>query len=168
MKLTYSALLAALAMLLATEDVHAQLLLSQTSTWREDVDAGDLSIPDEAGADLNSTLETSANYNQLDILNMADSQGWKITVSKQDINWPAAFLPFVQRTGNGFPCATCPGVNQFSSVSGYLQITNLEQDFIFGTGEVTDINLQFKIEGLSLTVDAQNYSTEVIFTIYGD
>ncbi|MDZ7846694.1 MAG: hypothetical protein U5L96_07960 [Owenweeksia sp.] len=65
------------------------------------------STPDEAGEDLNSTLETGPNYNQLDILNMASTQGWKITVSKQDINWPGAFIPYVQRTSNGVSCGTC-------------------------------------------------------------
>lgn len=149
-------------------EVQGQLVISQVSTWRQSLDASNLSIPDEAGADLNPVLETPTNFNQLDILNMAASQGWKITVSKQDMNWPSAFVPYLQRTDDGIPCATCSGVNTFMSVPGYMEITDMEQDFIYGAGEVTDIDIQFKVEGLSLAVDAENYATEVIFTIYGD
>lgn len=156
------------AIVLCSLQVSGQLVISQLSNWREDLDATDLSTPEEAGMDLNGTLETVNNYNQFDILNVASTQDWKITVSKSDINWPGAFIPYVQRTSNGIPCGACTGVNTGISVSGYLQITNLEQDFIFGTGEVTDLDVQFKVEGISLTVDADNYSTEVMFTLFGD
>lgn len=148
--------------------MNAQLVISQVSNWQEDLDQTDLAIPDEAGSDLNSVLESSSNYNQFDILNVADSQDWKITVSKSDINWPGAFLPYVQFTTTGTPCGSCAGVNVGTSVSGYLQITGIEQDFILGSGEVTGIDVQFKVEGISLTVDADNYSTEIIFTLFGD
>ena len=157
-----------LLLIALASQANAQLVVSQQSNWQNELDATDLSIPEEAGADLSSVIESSSNYNQLDILNVANSQNWKITVSKTDINWPGAFIPYVQRTGNGTPCGTCAGVNTGTSVSGYLQITNLEQDFIFGGGEVTGIDLQFRIEGISLTVDADNYSTEITFTLYGD
>ena len=146
----------------------AQLVISQVTNWREELDATDLTTPEEAGADLNPTLETSINYNQLDILNVATTQDWKITVSRSDINWPGAFTPYVRRNSNGVPCGSCPGVNVVTSVTGYMQITALEQDFIFGTGEVSGIDIQYRVEGISLTVDAQNYSTEIIFTLYGD
>lgn len=155
-------------MLLCSLQMDAQLVISQLSNWQEDLDATDLLTPEEAGEDLNPTLQTVANYNQLDILNVASTQDWKITVSKSDINWPAAFVPYVQRTSNGIPCGTCTGVNTVTSPAGFLQITNLEQDFVFGSGEVTNIDVQFRITGISLTVDADNYSTEIIFTLYGD
>lgn len=154
--------------MMTSGQVWSQLVISQVSNWQEDLDATDLSTPEEAGADLNGTLQTASNYNQLDILNVASTQDWKISVSKSDINWPAAFVPYVQRTANGVPCGSCAGVNTITSPSGYLQITNLEQDFIFGSGEVTGIDVQFRVTGISLTVDADNYSTEIIFTLYGD
>lgn len=153
---------------ISASTASAQLVVSQVSTWKKDVDAADLSIPNEAGADLNSTVETSPNFNQLDIRNLADAKGWKISVSRQDINWPAAFTLSVKRTSNGIPCVTCAGVNTGSSVSGYIPLGTLEQDFIFGNGEVSNIGLQFKIDGISLVVDAQSYSTEIMYTLYGD
>lgn len=148
--------------------VSGQLVISQMTTLSEDLEAADLSIPDEAGADLQSSFVSAPDFNQLDILNMASSQGWKISVSRRDINWPAAFVPYIQRTSSGVPCGTCAGVNPVTSVNGYLQITSMEQYFIYGTGEVTGIDVQFKVEGISLSVQADSYSTEVIFTIYGD
>ncbi len=150
------------------QSLSAQLVVSQVSTWKEVVDEADLSIPYEAGADLNSTIETSTNYNQLDVLGIADAQGWKVAVSRQDINWPAALTLHIKRNSNGIACGTCLGVDNGTSHTGYLQFTNIEQDFIFGTGEVSDIDLQFKIEGISLTLEAQSYTTEIVYTLYGD
>ena len=155
-------------MLLCQWEARAQVVITQVTTWRSNIDEAQFSIPDEAGSDINGTIESAANYNQLDILNLANTQGWKVTVSKQDINWPASFIPYLQRTSNGMPCGTCSGINSLSSYTGYMQITNMEQDFIFGSGEVSDIDIQFRIEGLSLAVDAQNYTTEIIFTLYGE
>ena len=168
MKFIWKNILPIFILVMFSTQVNGQLVISQVSNWQEDLDATDLLTPEEAGEDLNPVLQTVANYNQLDILNVASTQNWKITVSKSDINWPAAFLPYVQRTSNGIPCGTCSGVNTVTSPSGYLQITNLEQDFIFGSGEVTNIDVQFRVTGISLTVDADNYSTEIIFTLYGD
>ncbi len=147
---------------------RAQAIRLQKNNWFEVLNASDLTISGEAGSDLNPTLETSTNYNQLDIRNLGSTINWKVTVSKRDINWPSAFMPFVIRNSNGTSCGGCTGINTGTSVSGYIQITNLEQDFIYGTGRVDDIDLQFKIEGITLAVSAQNYQTEIVFTLYGD
>jgi hypothetical protein len=60
------------------------------------------------------------------------------------------------------------GVNGAASPSAYIAISAVETDYIFGTGEVTGIDLQFRVEGLSLTVPAASYSTEIVYTLYGD
>ena len=104
----------------------------------------------------------------MDIAGISPSTGWKITVSKEDINWPSSFIPSAQRTSIGAACGTCSGVNIGTSVTGYIQITDLEQDFIFGEGTVNNIDLQYRIDGISLAVDADTYQTRVVFTLYGD
>jgi len=160
--------LSGLAMLLSCISSYGQAIRLQKNNWYKAFNATDLSLSGEAGSDYNPTLETSANFNQLDIRNVGDARNWKVTVSKRDINWPGTFVPYVIRNSNGAPCPSCAGVNNGSSISGYLQITNIEQDFIFGAGRVDNIDLQFKIEGISLAAGAQNYQTEIIFTLYGD
>lgn len=148
--------------------MSAQIIRSQTSKWSNDLDGGNLTTVNEAGADLNSTLETTSNFNRVDVAGISTTQGWRVTVSKIDISWPAAFIPSVQRTSTGTPCGTCAGVNTGTSVTGYLQVTDVEQNFIFGTGTVNDINIQFKIDGITLAVPAGTYQTTVVFTLYGD
>ena len=92
MKEFFRNILLILAFVVSATSADAQLVISQLSNWQEDLDATDLATPEEAGEDLNPTLETASNYNQLDILNVASTQDWKITISKSDINWPGAFF----------------------------------------------------------------------------
>lgn len=147
---------------------NAQVIRSQTDKWESDLDGNNLTIPNEAGTDLESTVETTSNYNLVDVAGISPTTGWKITVSKEDITWNALLLPSIQRTGIGSKCGPCLGVNLGTSTIGYTQITDAEQDFIFGEGNVTDIPLQYKIDGISLAVPAAQYQTVIVFTLYGD
>jgi hypothetical protein len=146
----------------------AQVILSTIRSYSETIDQFDLEMSREAGSDLNSSFETSATFNQLDILNVASNQGWRIAISREDINWSGAFTLSVRRNSTGTACGTCMGVNGAASPSAYIAISAVETDYIFGTGEVTGIDLQFRVEGLSLTVPAASYSTEIVYTLYGD
>lgn len=148
--------------------LEAQVITVSVNSWSEDVDANDLSTPSEAGTDLSPTLETASSFNKIDIFNVAKTQGWKVAVSRQDVNWPAALSISLRRTSTGTPCAGCIGVNTMISPAAYIPLTLIETDFIYGSGEVTDINVQVMVDGLSLTLDADSYSTEIIYTLYGD
>lgn len=148
--------------------VNGQIIRSQTDKWSTDLDGDDLVDANEAGSDLNSTLETSSTFNQLDIAGINPTTTWKVTVSKEDINWTSTFIPSVQRTSIGSPCGSCAGVNIGTSSVGYVQVTDIEQDFIFGAGVVNNIDLQYKIDGITLAVDADTYQTRIVFTLYGD
>jgi hypothetical protein len=154
--------------LLGSADLHAQYLMTTVNSHVEDIDGADLTLPNEAGSDLSSTFETSANFTQLDIRNMAAQKGWKVTIKKQDINWPGTLLMYVRRNSNGMACMTCTGVNTGLSSTNYVLLSNLETDYIFGTGEVIGIDLQFRVAGISLTLPAQSYSLEIVYTLYGD
>lgn len=148
--------------------IQAQVIRSQTDKWQSDLDGNNLTIPNEAGTDLVSTVETGASYNLIDVAGISPTTGWKITVAKEDISWNVLLLPSIQRTGIGNKCGICTGVNLGTSTIGYTQITDAEQDFIFGQGNVADIPLQYKIDGISLSVPAAQYQTVIVFTLYGD
>lgn len=161
----YGALLCAF---LLGPTMQAQYLMTSVNSHIEDIDATDLAIPNEAGSDLASTFETSINFTQLDIRNIAAQKGWKVTIKKQDINWPGSLQFYVRRNSNGTACMTCSGVNTGLSSSNYVLLSNLETDYIFGSGEVIGIDLQFRVAGISLTLPAQSYSVEIVYTLYGD
>ncbi len=150
------------------EAVLGQVIISTTSTHTESLDETSLNTPSEAGEDLLNIVETLSNFNQLSIKNVKKSQQWKVAVSRRDINWPAAFSIYIRRNSNGTPCSGCTGINTGLSPTIYVPINLLESDFIYGNGEVGNIDVQVKVEGISLTVDAQAYSTEIIYTLYGD
>jgi len=151
-----------------TQLTYAQVVVVSVNSWMESIDENDLTVPLEAGYDIDPELETSTSFNQLDVLNVAKAKDWKVTVSRRDINWPGALTLSVKRTSPGTPCMGCAGVDGGTSPATYIPVTGSEQDFIFGTGEVNNVNIQMKIEGLSLTIDADSYSTEVIYTLFGD
>tara|TARA_R110002072_G_scaffold64924_8_gene161094 strand:+ start:1517 stop:2020 length:504 start_codon:yes stop_codon:yes gene_type:complete len=147
---------------------QAQVIRSQTEKWENDLDGNNLSTPNEAGTDLESTLETVASFNLIDVAGISPTTGWKITVAKEDISWNGLLIPSIQRTGIGNKCGSCSGVNVGTSTTGYTVITDAEQDFIFGEGNVSDIPLQYKIDGISLAIPAARYQTVIVFTLYGD
>lgn len=147
---------------------YGQVVTVSVNNWMETIDENDLTVPLEAGYDIDPVIETSTNYNQLDVLNVANAKDWKITVSRRDINWPGALTLSVKRTSLGTPCMGCAGVDGSTSPATYVPVTGADQDFIFGTGEVNNVNIQMRIEGLSLTIDADTYSTEIIYTLFGD
>lgn len=154
--------------LLGILNVEAQVIRSQVDRWENDMDGNNLSIPNEAGTDLVSTVESTASFNLIDVGGISPSTGWKITVAKEDITWNVLLIPSIQRTGNGNPCGICAGVNIGTSTVGYAAITDAEQDFIFGAGNVSNIPLQFKIDGISLAIPAGRYQTVIVYTLYGD
>ena len=168
MKHHWSKIVLGCALMLICGIAQAQVVIVSVSNYREDVDENDLTVPLEAGYDLEPMIETSASFNQLDVLNVAKSKDWKVSVSRRDVNWPGALTLSVKRTSTGTACMGCSGVNVGLSPSTYIPLTAAEQNFIYGTGEVTGINIQMRIQGVSLTIDADTYSTEVIYTLYGD
>lgn len=148
--------------------LKGQAILSSQYTFSDILDANDLSIANEAGTDLTSAYETPVNFNLLDIKNVKPNQGWRVVVSKQDINWNASLVVSVKRNSAGAPCGTCLGVQAGMSGTNYMVVNAMETDFIFGSGEVNDIAIQFMVSGISVLLPAQAYSTEITFTLYGD
>lgn len=161
-------LFVAIGMVLFLGTAKGQIIISTLSSHVQSIDENNLNVPGEAGSDIASQITTASNFNQLDILNMGTTRQWKVSVSRYDIHWPAAFSLSVKRTSNGIACGGCAGINLGASPAGFVTINLSETDFIFGSGEVVDINLQFQISGLSLTVPADSYMTEIVYTLYGD
>lgn len=150
-------------------DICAQQIVSSTFNYREVINAADLTTPNEAGSNLNSSIETSAAFTRLDIRNIGSTQGWKVVISRQDITWNNALTIFIQRTSDGSPCVTCDGVtSSISPLNTYIPLQAIQTDFIYGKGEVTGIDLQVRVDGLSVLLPVDNYRTEIMYTLYGE
>lgn len=160
---TYGPLL--MGLMLLSIGSNAQAVRLSVNNWNETLNASDLVFANEAGSDLNSTVETASDFSLMEIRNVGVSRAWKITVSKQDINWNVNLLPAVIRSGLNEIDA---GLGVTSGSTSYVQVTDVAQDYIFGTGEVTNIELGFRVQGISLALPAQYYQTRIVFTLFGE
>jgi hypothetical protein len=143
-----------LSLLSLTSFVYA-IRIRVTGQWSEIIDVNDLAGP--PGSDLIPYQESAPNQSLVDITNT--NRFWDVSIYKVDSLWPATFRLYVRRTGNG----TGPG-----SISGglnYLEITDAEQIFFSGSRQRRDIPLQFRLEGLSVQIPPQVYTTTIIYTV---
>ena len=121
----------------------------------------------DPGMDLENTFETNSDETILSVkilpenLNNKLYRSWDINISKNDIDWHNDLKIYVKKTGNGeseFNTNTLGGVV-------YQRIENYDQYFFEGTGWIENIPLQYKITGMSVTIPAKTYTTEIIITL---
>ncbi len=84
------------------------------------------------------------------------NQKWQILISKQDTFWDDELQIWLKgKKKKGVDS----GANQFK------QIKNYDIDFLGGKGKVSNVQLEFEIRNISITIPAESYSTELVFTI---
>lgn len=126
--------------------------------WSRTITAADLQAG--AGSDLISTYESAADQASATIFNTAgNTDAWRVDVRRSDTNWHPNFVLSVRRTGDG----TGGGVVSGGTV--YQAITTTDAEFFSGTGDRSNIPIQFKLEGMSIQVPPSNYSTTVVYTV---
>lgn len=125
---------------------------------------------DDAGEDINgSIVSNSSTY--LSVYSfyyweMINGK-WQIYVHKRDVEWNETINLELLREGKGrklFGNGT-PNIHDGTS---YFKLTNNPTYFCRGRGLVLDIPLAFRLRNLSLTLGANDFETDVVFTIYDD
>ena len=132
--------------------------LTASGTWTRTFTASDLQAG--AGSNLAGTFYSVSNETLLDVSN-ASGQSWQIEVRRQDVSWNSSMKIFVRRTGNGTP-------ESGASVSGgqdYMEVTETGSVFFTGSGNISSIPVEYKSEGVSISIPPSNYQTGVAFTI---
>lgn len=131
--------------------------VTTTGDWTQTIDSDDLLSG--AGSNLNSTYESSSEQVLIDISNtMGSGDSWRIDIRKSDISWNSNIKVFAHRTSNG------SGGSVYGGTS-YIQITDSDQTFFSGTDDVSDIGIQYKIEGISIEINPNIYTTTIIYTV---
>ena len=92
---------------------------------------------------------------------------WRINVHKSDIQWNSNLMLQIKRTGNGYKGENDKKGNIHDG-DNYQTVTNTPIYFFQGKDEINYIPLQLKIEGLSVTMGAQDFETKVVLTVYDD
>jgi len=134
------------------------ITITVTGNWAETIDASDLQAG--AGSDLISTYESASNVGIVDISSTAGN--WALVIKKTDTNWHGNFHLYVKRTSDG------SGSGTISGGTAYQEITDTDQPFFRGSSDCFDrsnINLQLKLEGVSIQVPPGTYTTKIYYTV---
>jgi len=126
----------------------------------------------EAGEDFASTIESDGSVNvsvnsddELD-KKVNPNQKWRIEVVKEDLIWDGDLNLEIIRTGDGYGQGN--NKNQIFDGTTYQLVDGISRYFFRGRGVVTEIPVQLRLSGFSVTLGAQDFETNVVLTIYDD
>jgi len=155
--LTGRVLFLVVLLLLAMTRVEA-IDISATGGWIETIDASDL--VSGAGSNLIDTYESASDATVIHISNCVDKfDQYRVDVRRVDGTWHADFTLYVQRTSNG------SGEGTIKGGQNYFEITATDSEFFSGKGDRSNINVQYELTGMSISVSPNIYSTTVVFTV---
>lgn len=127
-----------------------------TGNWSETIDSSDLATG--AGSDLISTYESASNAVVIDISITAGN--WAVDVKKLDTTWHNNLHLYIKRTSDG------SGPGTISGGATYQELTDANLSFFSGSNDRSNINIQLKLTGVTITVPPNVYNTTVYYTVY--
>ena len=133
--------------------------LSATGGWSETINESDL--VSGAGSDLFDTYESATDATTMTIYNCTgDTDNWQIKVRRIDEGgWHGDFTLFVKRTSDG------EGTGSVSGGLSYIEITTTDTQLFSGSGDRSNILIQYKLTGMSINVLPDTYSKTITFTV---
>lgn len=133
--------------------------LSAAGGWGETIDASDLVAG--AGTNLVDTYESFTDATYLTISDcIDDSDSWRVDARRVgEDGWYSDFTLYVKRTSDG------SGNGSISGELSYVEITSTDTQIFSGTGDRSNITIQYKLTGMSINVSPSNYNTMVLFTV---
>lgn len=150
-----TALFAVIAVLiLFTVDTLA-IQISVSGSWTRTIDAADLQ--GLAGSDLNPVYESATNQIGIEIRQTGTT--WRVDIKKVDTNWHGNFHLFVRRTSNGV------GSGSISGGTTYQEVTDVDLAFFNGSSTRNFIDIQLRLEGVSVQIPQDSYATTVYYTV---
>jgi len=134
--------------------------ISAIGGWSETIDQTDL--VSGAGSDLIDIYESVTDATSIDITNTIDKHdAWRVDVRRVDGGgWHGDFTLYVKRTSDGNGQG-----NVISGGLSYIEITTTDSEFYSGEGALWNVDVQYQLTGMSISVSPNNYSTTVIFTV---
>ncbi len=146
------------------QNLYAQIKISSNSYMMKYIPN---EFINEAGMDFKETLEYAADEINLSVTILPQNldnvmyKTWQIQVSRKDLDWDDRLELYIKRTGDGKSDFN----NKPQNGTYYQKIESNSTFFFSGTGWIDTIPLQLKIKGLSVTLPAKSYATEIIFTL---
>ncbi|MBN2440214.1 MAG: hypothetical protein JXJ04_02680 [Spirochaetales bacterium] len=110
-----------------------------------------------AGSDFPGTLESTTTEISIDVTKTDNY--WEVQISKVDNPWPSIVQIWVRRTsdGSGTPSTIQGGTT-------YQQVTGTDSPFFSGIGDNTGITVQIKLEGVTVGMNLDDYTSTLSYT----
>lgn len=149
--------------------------ITVTGAWNLYITQADLQ--GGAGSNLRSTYTSDADQILIEFYGLYFWPGfrtwnWAVDIHKEDGNWHSNLLIDARRTGDGQCNQTDYSI---SGGTSYMNITNTDAEFFygrisgnlgwFGIFTASDITIQYRIQGVSATLQTQTYATTIYYTI---
>lgn len=158
MKRNFAILILLIGLILLCSKAEAPISITVTGDWSETINASDLQAG--AGSDLISTYESVSNAVSIDISGTAGvSDNWRVDIKKVDSVWHNSFHLYVKRTSDG------AGSGSVSGGASYQEVTDIDQSFFSGDNDRSNINVQLKLDGVSIQIPPDNYATTIYYTV---
>ncbi|PXY01653.1 hypothetical protein DF185_09300 [Marinifilum breve] len=132
--------------------------------WKINVSAKDIL---NAGNDYNTCYESSEGEVEFRVKNNWNHEyngySWIVYINKQDEIWHPNLKLSVRRTSDGSSAYAC-----YSYIYGggyYRNVSDRHSFFCAGYRGRDNVELQYKLEGVSLLLPVRNYKTYVTYTI---
>jgi hypothetical protein len=128
------------------------------------VTRGPLQLTGAAGTDLDPDEESAANLVDIDIYPIFGNLGnWRLDIRRTDTLWHADLSLYARRTGNG-----TAGSGSNPSITGgtnYQLLTTTDTSFFSGYRGRTNIPVQLRLTGMSVTLGVNAYRTTITYTL---
>lgn len=144
-------------LIILSAPVYAVISITASGSWSETIN--EIDLISGAGSDLSSTYESISSAVSISVSGTAGGgDNWRVDVRKSDTTWHNDFVLYNQRTSDGTGGSVSGGL-------AYQVITDIDQSFFSGSDDVSGINVQLKLSGMSVNVAPNNYSTTVYYTV---
>jgi len=124
----------------------------------------------EAGEDFASSIESesslvvSVDSNDEMDKSMNPNRKWRIDILKEDLIWEGDIQLEIIRTGDGYS----ENKNKIYDGTSYQVVDEISRYFFRGRGVISEIPIQLRLSGFSVTQGAQDFETNIVLTIYDD
>ena len=130
--------------------------ISATGVWSTSLTAGDLAAG--PGSDLRTPVESAAGQVTLAIDNTVGAN-WTVAVRNDGLPLPVGVHLSVRVASIG------NGVGSVSGGGSYLALGGAAQTLLSGSGNRSDVQLQFKLDGVSVRNSFGHYSITIIYSL---
>jgi len=152
------AIILPLTLLLAVVAPGLAIDITAIGDWSRTVTAADLQAG--AGSDLISSYESAADAGDLTISGTGGTGDvWRVDVRRTDTTWHGDFTLSIKRTGAG------SGGGSIDGGTAYQAVGTANAELFSGAGDRSGIPVQFRLEGMSVQVPPNTYSTTVTLTV---